>query len=62
MALNGWDGVFLHVEDQIREALSLQPHVPIVRTDARSREAVKSTLITLVEYVLTVRSAYGRQY
>ncbi|GAB3144486.1 ATP-binding protein [Microbispora hainanensis] len=62
VAMNGWEGQFLHSEDEVREALSLPPHVPVVRTDARSREAVKSTLISLVEYVLTVRAAYGRQY
>ncbi|MEV7809108.1 ATP/GTP-binding protein [Microbispora sp. NPDC088329] len=60
VALNGWEGQFIHAEDEIREALSLSPNVPIVRTDARSREAVKNTLISLVEYVLTVRAAYER--
>jgi len=46
----------------VREALALPEHVPIVRTDARSREAVKSTLISLVEYVLSLRTAYGRAH
>ncbi|GIH74902.1 GTP-binding protein [Planobispora longispora] len=59
VGINGWDGQFLHTEDEVREALALAPHVPIVRTDARSRESVKSTLITLVEHVLRVRAAYG---
>ncbi|MFG1949408.1 ATP/GTP-binding protein, partial [Nonomuraea sp. NPDC048826] len=58
VALNGWNGQFPHVETEVREALTLAPHIPMVRTDARSREAVKSTLITLVEHALTVRSAY----
>ncbi|MEU6414501.1 ATP-binding protein, partial [Microbispora sp. NPDC046933] len=31
---------------------TLSPGVPIVRTDARDRESVKSTLITLVEHAL----------
>ncbi|GGL21222.1 hypothetical protein GCM10007964_73920 [Sphaerisporangium melleum] len=60
VGVNGWDGHFPHVEQEVRDALTLAPHIPIVRTDARSRDAVKSTLITLVEYVLTLRSAYGR--
>ncbi|WP_219467302.1 GTP-binding protein [Nonomuraea rhizosphaerae] len=59
IALNGWEGAFPHVEGEAREALTLAPHIPIVRTDARSREAVKATLITLVEHALTARSAYG---
>jgi uncharacterized protein len=56
VGLNGWDGVFPHVESEVREALTLSPHVPIVRTDARARQAVKNTLITLVEHALTARS------
>ena len=53
VGLNGWDGHFPHVENEVREALTLSPHIPIVRTDARGREAVKSTLITLVEHALS---------
>ncbi|MBF8193301.1 ATP/GTP-binding protein [Nonomuraea sp. K274] len=56
VGLNGWDGEFPHVESEVREALTLSPHVPIVRTDARARQAVKNTLITLVEHALTVRA------
>jgi signal recognition particle receptor subunit beta len=59
VGINGWNGEFPHDEDEVREALTLSPHVPVVRTDARSRESVKGTLITLVEHVLRVRSAYG---
>ncbi|MEV5589648.1 GTP-binding protein [Nonomuraea pusilla] len=53
IGINGWDGQFLHQEEEIREALSLGSHTPIVRLDARSRDSVKSTLITLVEHALT---------
>ncbi len=56
VAINGWDSQYPHDERDVREALSLANHVPIVRTDARKRDAVKSTLISLVEYVLTVRT------
>ena len=56
IGLNGWNGEFPHVESEVREALTLSAHVPIVRTDARARQAVKNTLITLVEHALTVRS------
>jgi uncharacterized protein len=57
VAVNGWDGSYLHGEDEVREALTLAPHIPIARTDARSRDAVKATLITLVEHALTTRMA-----
>ncbi|MEV0378942.1 ATP/GTP-binding protein [Nonomuraea sp. NPDC050643] len=56
IGLNGWDGEFPHVEHEVREALTLSPHVPIVRTDARARQAVKNTLITLVEHALAARA------
>ncbi|GGL31979.1 GTP-binding protein [Planomonospora parontospora] len=57
VALNGWDGTHPHAEEEVREALTLAPNIPISRTDARSRDAVKSTLITLVEHALTMRMA-----
>ncbi|WP_326636721.1 ATP/GTP-binding protein [Streptosporangium sp. NBC_01755] len=59
VGINGWNGEFPHNEDEVREALTLAPHIPVVRTDARSRDSVKGTLITLVEHVLRVRAAYG---
>jgi len=58
VAINGWDGQFPHGEEEVREALTLAPYVPIVRTDARNREAVKATLIALVEHALAVRTRY----
>ena len=57
VAINGWDGQFPHSEEEVREALALTPAVPIVRTDARARQAVKETLITLVEHALAMRTA-----
>ncbi|MFI6453055.1 GTP-binding protein [Streptosporangium amethystogenes] len=59
VGINGWNGEFPHNENEVREALTLAPHIPVVRTDARSRDSVKGTLITLVEHVLRVRAAYG---
>ncbi|WP_214413566.1 GTP-binding protein [Sphaerisporangium fuscum] len=55
IGLNGWDGKHPYSEDEVRDALTLHPHIPIVRTDARQREAVKSTLIALVEHAMTMR-------
>nr|SBO93000.1 putative ATP/GTP-binding protein [Nonomuraea gerenzanensis] len=56
IGVNGWDGQFPHSDDEVREALALSPGVPIVRTDARNRESVKSTLISLVEHVVRLRA------
>ncbi|GAA5062802.1 hypothetical protein HNP84_008014 [Thermocatellispora tengchongensis] len=57
VAVNGFDGKYSHTEEEIREAMTISPSIPIVRTDARQRESVKSTLITLVEHALTIRMA-----
>ncbi|GGP89180.1 ATP-binding protein [Streptosporangium pseudovulgare] len=59
VAINGWDGRFPHSQEQVREALALAPYVPVVTIDARSRDSVKRTLITLVEHVLRVRAGHG---
>ncbi|MGW0071224.1 hypothetical protein ACWDUI_27600, partial [Streptosporangium sandarakinum] len=59
VAINGWDGQFPHSQEQVREALALAPYVPVVTIDARSRDSVKRTLITLVEHVLRVRAGHG---
>ncbi|MFC4592176.1 GTP-binding protein [Sphaerisporangium corydalis] len=55
IGLNGWDGMHPHQDEEVRDALTLGPHIPIVRTDARQRDSVKSTLIALVEHALTMR-------
>ncbi|NUT43896.1 MAG: ATP/GTP-binding protein [Thermoactinospora sp.] len=57
VGINGWDGQFAYGENDVRDALALPPHVPVVRTDARRRDAVKGTLITLVEHALRIRAA-----
>ncbi|MGV9309313.1 MULTISPECIES: GTP-binding protein [unclassified Nonomuraea] len=57
VGLNGWDGQQVHAEEEVRDALTLSQHIPIVRLDARARDSVKSTLITLVEHALTIRMA-----
>ncbi|WP_173124102.1 GTP-binding protein [Kibdelosporangium persicum] len=50
IGLNCFDGELLHRIEDVREALAIDPRVPIVRCDARDRESTKQTLITLVEY------------
>ena len=57
VGVNGWDGQYLHSEAEVRDALTLPDHVPVVRLDARSRDSVKSSLINLVEHTLSVRMA-----
>jgi hypothetical protein len=40
---------------QVRDALALDPGVPVVNLDARNRESVKQALIALVEYLIRLR-------
>jgi signal recognition particle receptor subunit beta len=56
VALNLFDGVQAHAVDDVRDAMSINPAVPIVTCDARRRQSTKQTLITLVEYVLKLRT------
>ncbi|GAB3967793.1 ATP/GTP-binding protein [Actinoallomurus acanthiterrae] len=56
VGVNGFDGVYNHGIEDVREALTIGPHVPIVTCDARNRESTKVTLITLVEHALTMRA------
>jgi uncharacterized protein len=55
VAVNCFDGVQLHQLEDVREALAVGPHVPVISCDARSRESTKQVLIRLVEYVLSMR-------
>ena len=40
---------------EVREALGVPAHVPVLECDARDRESVKSVLVTLIEVVLAQR-------
>jgi uncharacterized protein len=50
IGLNCFDGKQTHGIDEVRDALAVAETVPIVRCDARDRDSVKNTLITMVEY------------
>ncbi len=50
VACNDFGGEPLH-PGEIREALDLDPHVPLLDCDARSRASCKRVLITLVEHL-----------
>lgn len=52
VAVNCFDFEQSYTETQVREALDLEGHVPVLLTDARDRDSVKNVLITLVEHVL----------
>ena len=52
VAVNAFDGVLQHRPEQVREALSLGPDVPVLVCDARQKDSAKQTLIAVVEHAL----------
>ena len=54
IALNVFDGARRYSVEDVRVALDLDPSLPIIMCDARSRESAKEVLITLIEHVLYV--------
>ncbi|MFE1348292.1 ATP/GTP-binding protein, partial [Streptomyces sp. NPDC058757] len=52
VAINEFDGAFRYDPDEVRQALDLDPTVPIVLCDARISSSAISTLLTLVQHLL----------
>jgi signal recognition particle receptor subunit beta len=59
VALNCFDGVQTHDLEDVREAMSINPNIPVISCDARQRESTKQALISLVEFVLGMRTGAG---
>jgi uncharacterized protein len=59
VAVNLFDQAQRHDPEEIRDALTLGPDVPLILCDARDRESAKQVLISLVEYVMAVH-LHGR--
>ena len=55
VAINCFYGMQYHNAQDVRDALAISSDVPVVSCDARNRESTKNVLISLVEYVLTMR-------
>ena len=54
VAMNCFDGARMYDPEDVRVALDLDPGLPIITCDARSKESAKQVLIALVEHVLMV--------
>ncbi len=52
VAVNTFDDSPQATLDQVREALALKPHIPLVSVDARDKEKVKGSLIELIDYLV----------
>jgi uncharacterized protein len=51
VAINQFDRAYRYPDKDLRSALALKPHVPLVRCDARVTFSASSVLVTLVEHV-----------
>ncbi|MEU4424190.1 ATP/GTP-binding protein [Actinoplanes sp. NPDC024001] len=58
VAINCFDGMQYHHANDVRDALAVTSDVPVVAMDARNRQSTTNMMITLLEYVLTIRRAY----
>lgn len=54
VAVNCFDGLARHPVEKVRDALDLDPTVPVVLCDARDGASVREVLIALVEHVQEV--------
>lgn len=52
VGVNCFDGVLGHSVEDVREALAIEPAVPIIPCDARERGSTKNILIALVEHAM----------
>lgn len=55
VAVNCFDGTRRYPAEQVRDALDLDPAIPVVLCDARERGSARDALITLVEHALERR-------
>jgi signal recognition particle receptor subunit beta len=55
LAVNAFESAPRFDLAEVREALGVQPFVPVVECDARGRDSVKTVLVTLIEQVLAHR-------
>jgi len=52
IAVNEFENSPTHVAEDLREALTVPPSVPIISVDARQRHSAKNALITITSYAL----------
>jgi uncharacterized protein len=60
LGVNLFDGQLRHDLEDVREALAIDPAVPILTVDARDRESTKHALIALVEHAMQVWAVGAR--
>jgi signal recognition particle receptor subunit beta len=53
VAVNEFDDSFHYEPDEVRAALDLKPHVPVVLCDARQSRSATAVLVALIQHLLT---------
>jgi signal recognition particle receptor subunit beta len=59
VAVNQFDDAQRFPADEVRKALTLADHIPVISVDARDRDSAKQALIAVSEYALETLSAAG---
>lgn len=59
VAVNEFEDAQRYPADEVRQALSLSDHIPVIAVDARDRDSAKEALIAVSEYALETLSAAG---
>jgi uncharacterized protein len=57
VAINCFNGIQAHATKDVREALMVPAHIPVLACDARERKSAKTTLIELVQHALARAAA-----
>jgi uncharacterized protein len=60
VGVNCFDSAPVYRPDEVRDALDLDAHVPVVLCDARELDPSKAVLVTLLEHLLKLRAAARR--
>ena len=57
IAVNCFDGAYSYTVDEVRQALDVDPVIPIVLCDARARASSKNVLVELIQYTMSLLPA-----
>ncbi len=52
VAVNCFDGAPVYTVDEVRDALDLDDHIPVILCDARDRASCKEVLLSLVQHLI----------
>jgi signal recognition particle receptor subunit beta len=59
VAVNEFDGAPRHQPDQIAAALDLDPEIPVLTFDARSKQDTKEVLVTVLDRAIEYRTTHS---